>query len=100
MKLADAVRTAKTFKIDHAKKFARHVVPEVIRPARIIWNQAVGAVFILFSMLFFGYAVKYLRAMHTAAANPVALAFSAFLGGVMLFFGWSSFRSAKRAGQR
>jgi hypothetical protein len=87
-------------KIEHARKFATHVVPEVVRPARIIWNQAIGGIFVLFSLLFFGYAAKYLRDWNTAASNPLALAFSAFLGIVMLFFGIGSFRTAKRIGQR
>ena len=100
MKLADAVKFAKTVKVEHARKFATHVVPEVVKPARIIWNQAIGGVFLLFSLLFFGYAVKYLRAWNTAASNPLALTFSVFLGLVMLFFGIGSFRTAKRIGQR
>jgi hypothetical protein len=100
VKLAEAVKTAKSFKVDHAKKFAQHVVPEVVRPARIIWNQAIGAIFGIFAFLFFGYTVKYVRALNTPATNPVALAFSAFLGAIMLFFAWSSFRAAKRVNQR
>lgn len=100
MKLADAVRVAKTVKVHNAKRFAQHVVPEVVRPARIIWNQAIGGVFLLFAVLFFGYAVKYFRSYNTSAANPVALAFSAFLGAVMLFFGVTSFLKARRISQR
>ena len=100
MKLADAIRVAKSLKVEHARKFATHVVPEVMRPARILWNQAIGGVFLLFAVLFFGYAVKYFRALDSSAANPIALAFSAFLGAVMLFFGISSFRKANHAGRR
>ena len=49
MKIAEAVRFARSVKIAHAKKFATHVVPEVVRPARIIWNQAIGGIFLLFA---------------------------------------------------
>lgn len=100
MKLAEAIRTAKSFKVEHARKFATHVVPEVVKPARVIWNQAIGGVFLLFAVLFFSYAVRYFRALHTSEGNPVALAFAAFLGTVMLFFGISSFRKARRIGRR
>ncbi|HEX4168054.1 MAG TPA: hypothetical protein VHZ55_21520 [Bryobacteraceae bacterium] len=100
MKFADAVRVAKTVKVEHARKFAAHVVPEVVRPARIIWNQAIGGVFLLFALLFFGYAVKYFRALHSDTANPVALAFSVFMGAVMAFFGIGSFRKANSIGRR
>jgi len=100
VKLSDAVKVAKSVKVEHARKFATHVVPEVVRPARIIWNQAIGGIFLLFALLFFGYAIKYFRTLNTDASNPVALAFSAFLGAVMLFFGLGSFRTAKRIGQQ
>ena len=100
MKFAEAVKLAKSVKVDHARQFATHVVPEVVRPARIIWNQAIGGVFLLFAVVFFGYAVKYVRAINSDTSNPVALIFSAFLGGVMLFFGIGSFLKARRIGQR
>ena len=100
MKLSEAVKLARSVRVEHARRFATHVVPEVARPARILWNQAIGGIFLLFAMLFFGYAVKYFRALDSSAANPIALAFSAFLGVVMLFFGVSSFRKANRVGRR
>ncbi len=100
MKLADAFRLAKTVKVEHARQFATHVVPEVVRPARILWNQAIGAVFLLFALMFFGYAVTYFHKLHTESANPLALTFSLFLGVVMAFFGISSFRKAKGIGRR
>jgi hypothetical protein len=96
MRLADAVRAVKLFKVDHARKFAQHVVPEVVRPARIIWNQAVGAVFLLFAFLFFGNSVRYYNGLAADPRNTVALGFSLFLGGVMAFFGTASFLRARR----
>ena len=100
MKLNEAVRIAKSVRVEHARKFATHVVPEVVRPARIIWNQAIGAIFCLFALLFFGYAVKYYNALTSPSPNPVGLAFSAFMGAIMLFFGWGSFRKAQRISRR
>lgn len=100
MRLEDVVRTARTFKVDHARRFAQHVVPEVVRPARIIWNQAVGAIFLLFAVVFFGYSVKYFNNLHSADRNTVALAFSAFLGAVMTIFGIASLLKARRIGRR
>jgi ABC-type dipeptide/oligopeptide/nickel transport system permease subunit len=96
VKLADAVRTAKSIKVSHARKFAQHVVPEVVRPARIIWNQAIGAIFLLFALLFFGNATRYLSGLGSDSRNGVALAFSLFLGILMAIFGVSSFLKARR----
>jgi len=95
-KLADAVRAAKSVKASDARRFAQHVVPEVVRPARIIWNQAIGAIFLLFAILFLGSAVRYFNGIHSEARNSVALGFSLFLGIVMGFFGIASFMKARR----
>jgi hypothetical protein len=100
MKLADVIRTAKTLKVEHARKFAQHVVPEVVRPARVIWNQAIGAVFLLFALLFLGNAAKYFSDLHADARNGVALGFSVFLGLVMGAFGISSFVKARKIARR
>jgi uncharacterized membrane protein YfcA len=100
MRLADFVRTARTFKVDHARKFAQHVVPEVVRPARVIWNQAIGAIFLLLAVMFFANAARYYNGSQTDARSGVALAFCAFLGAVMGAFGIASFLKARRISRR
>ena len=100
MKLSDAIRTARSVKFSHAQKFAQHVVPEVVRPARIIWNQAIGGIFILFAVMFFGNAVRYFDGKTGIINNPVGLGFSLFLGLIMAIFGVSSFLKARRIGRR
>jgi predicted phage tail protein len=100
MRLADVIRTARSFKVDHARQFAQHVVPEVVKPARVIWNQAIGAIFILFAVLFFGNAVRYYTDLHANSHNGLALAFSIFLGAVMAIFGVASLLKARRIGRR
>lgn len=76
----------------HARQFATHVVPEVVRPARIIWNQAIGVIFLVFAISFFSYA-----GMHRD--NPAGIVGGIFLGSVMTFFGASSFLRARRIGR-
>jgi ABC-type dipeptide/oligopeptide/nickel transport system permease subunit len=100
VKLADAIKTARGLKLSHAQKFAQHVVPEVVRPARIIWNQAIGGVFLFFAVLFFGTTLRYFDSKTGVIHNPVGLAFSIFLGLVMAFFGLTSFLKARRIGRR
>ncbi len=89
MKLSDAVRVVRSVKIHHARKFAQHVVPEVVRPARIIWNQAIGGVFLLLAVMFFIYAA-------TNRKNAAGVGGAIFLGAVMAFFGIGSFLKARR----
>lgn len=100
MRLADVIRTARGVKFSHAQKFAQHVVPEVVRPARIIWNQAIGGVFMLFAVMFLGNAFRYFDTKTGVVSNPVGLGFSLFLGTVMAVFGISSFLKARRIGRR
>ena len=100
MKLADAIKTVRSVKLSHAQKFAQHVVPEVVRPARIIWNQAIGGVFILFALMFLANAFRYFDSKTGVIGNPVGLLFSVFLGIIMTIFGVSSFLKARSIGKR
>jgi len=89
VKLAEVIKAAKLFKIEHARRFAQHVIPEVLRPARIIWNQAIGGVFLLLAVYFLIYAGTHSR-------NPAGFAGGLFLGCVMIFFCVTSFLKARR----
>lgn len=89
MNLADVIRLAKFAKVDNAKRFAQHVVPEVVRPARIIWNQAIGALFLLLALYFLVYA-------GTHRQNIAGMVGASFLGSIMIFFGVVSFLKARR----
>lgn len=93
MRLADAIKAARLVKVDHAKRFAQHVVPEVVRPARVIWNQAIGALFLLFTVSFIWYAISHKQ-------NPAGMFFGIFLGVVMGFFSLTSFLKARRIARR
>jgi uncharacterized membrane protein YcjF (UPF0283 family) len=105
VKLQDAVRLAKHASkhanVDNAKRFAHHVVPEVTRPARIIWNQAIGLLFFVLAVPAFLKAIQLYRAFH---ADPnsgfVALAISCVFIIVMVGFGASSFLKARRIASR
>jgi drug/metabolite transporter (DMT)-like permease len=98
MKLADVFRVAKTYKMSDAQRFAQHVVPEVVRPARIIWNQAIGALFALFAVFFFGYAYNYYHETGADAKRAGSFGFM-FLGVVMSFFAITSFMQARKIGR-
>ena len=88
-KLADALKYARYARPEHARKFAQHMVPHVVRPAQIIWNKAIGAVFLLFSGYSFVFA-------YTHRENPAATILGILFGSVMGFFGTTSFLKARR----
>ncbi len=92
-KLGETIRMVRSIKPHHARTFAKTVVPEVVRPARVLWNQAIGAVFLLFAASFFGYSA-------THRENPAGIGFGIFLGVIMTFFGVTSFLRARQIGRR
>jgi hypothetical protein len=95
VKLGHAFRLANRYaNVDNAKRFAQHVVPEVVRPAQIIWNQAIGAVFLLFAVSFLWYAIAHHK------QNPAGMIFGIFLSAVMGFFSFSSFLKARHIARR
>jgi hypothetical protein len=83
--------------MDNAKRFAQHVVPEVVRPARIVWNQAIGLLFFVLAIPAFLKAIQLYRAFQADPKSGfVALAISCVFIIVMLSFGASSFLKARR----
>jgi hypothetical protein len=100
VKLADAIKTARGVKFSHAQKFAQHVVPEVVRPARIIWNQAIGALFALLALAALNSAFKFINIRTGVVSNAAYLALSLCFTAVMTFFAVTSFLKARRIGRR
>ena len=100
MKLADAVRVAKSVKVDHARRFATHVVPEVVRPARVIWNQAIGALFFVLALPALLKAFQLYRGLSADPKNSFSLGLSLVFSAVMIFFGAASFMKARRISRR
>ena len=100
MKLHEAVRLAKHaaqhVNADNARRFTHHVVPEVTRPARIVWNQAIG---FLFFVLAVPAAVKGVQ-FYRENRGVGYLAISVIFVVVMLSFGISSFLKARRIASR
>ncbi|MBV9157224.1 MAG: hypothetical protein JO097_13255 [Acidobacteriaceae bacterium] len=105
MKLADAAKVARSVisrseKVKHARKFAQHVVPEVVRPARIIWNQAIGAVFLMLAVPAVFKAVQLYRGWDSEPKNGFGIVLSLIFIIVMASFGIASFMKARRIARR
>jgi hypothetical protein len=78
------------------RKFLSHVIPGVIRPLRILWNEMVGFVFLCLAIIS---APKTYQAYQTFNGEPQGL-FRLLLTGLffvtMLGFGVSSFLRARK----
>jgi hypothetical protein len=100
VKLADAVRLARSVKISHAQKFAEHVVPEVVRPARVIWNQAVGLLFVVLAVPALFKAMQVFPDLYKDPKAPFTFVLSLIFAAVMAFFAAASFLKARRISRR
>jgi hypothetical protein len=66
-------------------------VPAVIKPARTLWNEVIGFIFLCFGVVFGFKAVRY--ALDGEAGR---LVFAVFCTALMLWFGVGSFLRARK----
>ena len=78
-----------------------HVVPAVIKPARTLWNEVIGFLFIVLAVVFGSATVKsyleFTRATPDAAGGPLLrVLMGSFVTLIVLYYGISSFLRARR----
>jgi hypothetical protein len=104
VKLQDAVKLAKLAgkhaNVESARRFTTHVVPEVTRPARIVWNQAIGFLFICLAVPAVFKGIQMYRSLNTDPKGGFGVVVSAIFAVVMVSFGISSFMKARRIASR
>jgi hypothetical protein len=82
--------------LDIARKFASNVLPEIIRPLRVLWNEIIAFVFFV---LFVIAAVAAWRSYQTADGSIEGLGratISGFFGLVMLIYGVQSYTKSRK----
>jgi succinate dehydrogenase hydrophobic anchor subunit len=77
--------------VRHGREFLNHVVPAVIKPARTLWNEVIGFLFLCLAVIF---GFNGVRAYLNAEMAKVLLA--APLTLIMAWFGISSFLRARK----
>jgi hypothetical protein len=83
------------------REFTKHIVPAVLKPARMLWNQLIGFLFLSFSLIFgiktVRYGMDYMKASPTGGTGElIRLAMAGFCTFVMAWYGISSFLRARR----
>jgi hypothetical protein len=73
------------------KRFLGHVMPSIIRPIHILWNQVIGFLFIVLALFGVSSAVRSFQ-----KGNGVGLAFAIAWVVPMVGFGISSFWRARK----
>lgn len=78
------------------KKFFRTVVPSIIKPLRVLWNEVLGTIFIAFAIVLVRPTWRSYRELDTDPANLIKLLLSILFLTLMAGFGIHAFWRARR----
>ena len=81
-------------------KFAKSVMPGVIKPLHVLWNEMIAFVFLIFAAAGAFSVYRYWRSITENPDNFGRLALSALFAGVMGFFAFTSFSKARKIAKR
>jgi hypothetical protein len=91
----------KRFTVRHGREFLKHVVPAILKPARTLWNEVIGFLFLNFAAIFgyktVRYGIDYSKAGPNGGTGElIRLAMAGFCTFLMAWYGISSFRRARK----
>jgi len=78
------------------KQFFSHVVPHVIRPLRVLWNEIVGFLFAVLAVWSGSSLIRHARDFDNSAGSIFRLALSGIFTALMAGFGIFSFLRARK----
>ena len=78
------------------QRFLGHVLPKVMLPLRVLWNELIGFLFLLIAVPAVWSAISNFRKVNQDADNFFRGILGVVFAGVMMFFGIYSFLRARR----
>jgi drug/metabolite transporter (DMT)-like permease len=82
--------------MDVARKFVTHVIPGIVRPLRVLWNEVIGFFFIVLGIIFGVGAWRRFRAFSGDITEFFLLMGIGLFVLMLLGFGVSSFLRARK----
>jgi len=82
-----------------AQQFLGHVLPGVVRPLRILWNEIIGFLFLVIAASATPSIIRGFRDLSGPGGRPVRVLVSLAFALIMLYFGVSSFFRARKIGR-
>ncbi|MBM3736764.1 MAG: hypothetical protein FJW39_13360 [Acidobacteria bacterium] len=79
-----------------ARKFVSSVVPAIVKPLRVLWNEIIGFFFIVLALLAIPSAYRSMSTFNGDIVGLGRIVLTAIFGLVMLAYGVYSFRRARR----
>lgn len=86
-------------KIDRRSKvgrFIEHVVPGVVRPMRVLWNEIIGFIFLCLAAWAVPSAIRNIQSLHAEQTGIGRAALSVGFFALMAYFGITSFLRARK----
>jgi hypothetical protein len=77
-------------------RFLSHVIPEVIRPMRALWNQLIGFIFLLLAASATFSAVNNLRHSNGEPEDTGRIVIAFTFAAIMAYFSVTSFLRARK----
>ncbi len=82
-----------------AKKFAQSVLPGVVKPLHVLWNELIGFFFIALAVIAMPSAYRQIRDFDGEPKSIFRVALSCTFALIMIFFGLHSFGKARKIGR-
>jgi len=77
-------------------QFLRHVIPGVVRPLHVLWNEIIGFLFLVFTVVAIFYVIRAVRSFDGEIEGLMRIVMPGGFGLLMAYFGFSSFRKARK----
>jgi hypothetical protein len=77
-------------------QFLAHVLPGVVRPLHVLWNEIIGFIFIVLALTAVPSAFRSFRAYDGEASTFFRIVLSVAFAVLMAYFGITSFRRARK----
>ena len=82
-----------------ARQFLGHVLPGVMRPLRVLWNEIIGFMFVVLACVAAPSIIRNFRDLEKPDGSLFRLFVAVFFALVMLYFGVTSFLRARKIGR-
>jgi hypothetical protein len=77
-------------------KFLQHVLPGVVRPLHVLWNEIIGFLFLVLAGLAVPSLIRTVRAFEKDAEGLFRIVLTVLFALVMVYFGVASFLRARK----
>lgn len=85
--------------MEMVRKFAGHVLPGIIKPMRVLWNEIIGFMFLVLGVIFGFSAWRKYKEFNGDFASLLLLMMAGVFVLLMIGYGVSSFLRARKIGK-